>query len=54
MTAPMGRANLPVIAAAQYEAGRVVVVGHEGFFGDTPLANADNVALSVNIAASVL
>ncbi len=46
----MGEASLPVFAAARYGRGRVVVGGHEGFFGRDALKNADNVTFAANIS----
>ena len=51
VTGRMGRANLPVFAAARFGTGRVVLGGHEGFFGDAALKGGDNAVFARNIAA---
>ena len=50
VTGRMGKANLPVFAGARYGSGRVVIGGHEGFFGDGALKNVDNQTFAANIA----
>ncbi len=44
----MGKVNVPVFAAAHFGSGRVVVGGHESFFGGAALLNADNKTFAVN------
>lgn len=50
VTSRMGKANLPVFAAARYGKGRIVAGGHEGFFGGAALKNPDNATFAVNIS----
>jgi hypothetical protein len=50
LTARMGRARLPMVAAARYGKGRAVAVGHEGFLGGQSLRNAGNARLAANAA----
>ncbi len=50
-TGRMGRANLPVFAATRYGEGRLILGGHEGFFGDAALKSDDNREFARNIAA---
>jgi hypothetical protein len=49
MTGRMGRARLPLAAAARYGMGRAVTVGHEAFFGGAALKHPDNARLAANI-----
>jgi hypothetical protein len=53
MTGRMGKAHLPVFAAAHYGTGRAVTVGHEAFFGGAALQHPDNARLAVNVAGWV-
>jgi hypothetical protein len=50
MTGKENSARLPLIAAAVYGRGRVVAVGHGGFFGAEALQQKDNRALVRNLA----
>ncbi len=50
ITGRMGQARLPLMVAARYGAGRIVAVGHEGFFGGSALKHPDNVRLALNIS----
>ena len=46
-----GKEHLPLFAAAQAGAGRLVVGGHEGFFGAAAMQNTDNVRFFQNTLA---
>nr|MDQ2687676.1 M60 family metallopeptidase [Armatimonadota bacterium] len=50
VTSRLGKANLPVFAGARFGKGRVIVGGHESFFGGEALKNPDNATFAANIA----
>lgn len=49
-----GGRRLPLVAAARFERGRVVAVGHDAFFSDASLKNPDNNQFLINCARWVL
>lgn len=50
VTSRMGKANLPVFAAARFGKGRVVAGGHESFFGGAAMKNADNRTFATDLS----
>lgn len=51
VTGQMGKANLPVFAGSRYGKGRILLGGHEGFFGGAAIKTPDNAQFAANIAA---
>ncbi len=48
VTGKSGQAHTPVVAAAHYDRGRIVALGHNGYFGREALSTADTGQFMVN------